>query len=629
MVESSLPVLLLAALPPGFLDGVAEFWRLDDPEAVDRGMLVVEADDGSARGLAAHGVEVDVELRGFVAETRVRQRFRNPTEAWLEATYVHPLPEGGAVEALTLLIGDRTIEGQIQEKEAARRMYERARARGRAASLLEQIRPNLFRTKVANIPPHGEVDVELVIREMLAFDDGAFSYRYPIPVTPRFTPDDVRPAEGPKAWTSGSTEQGPQIRLSFHPGTSPAWTTSSHTLAATGEGLEAVDPSSARDFVLRWAPAVEEASVGMGLSERFEGETYAAMMVVPPSPDRQSPVARELNFIIDTSGSMGGPSIAQAKRALSLALGRLDGEDCFDVIRFSDTAESLFDGCRLGLRGPVTQAQAWVEQLRAGGGTHMEPALRMAMARPAGPRLKQIVFITDGAVGHEAALLALIRGQLGEARLFTVGIGAAPNAAFMRDAARFGRGSFSFIGDLAEVEDRMASLLVKLEKPSLTDLSVDWGTEVVEQVPARVPDVYAGAPMLLVARLPRGAEAVTVSAPGGWSRRIALRPARGVHRLWARQRVQSLTDQMAMGGDRDALRAEVLRLGLGHEIVTPFTSFVAVEQRPSRPERAPLQARTVPTPTPGRLPVGGTGHLWILAMGLLCLGAGMWRCRVA
>ncbi|MEM9115338.1 MAG: VIT domain-containing protein [Myxococcota bacterium] len=629
MVEHALSLLLLTALPPGFLDGVAEFWRIEDPEAVDRGMLVVEAEDGSARGLAAHDVRVDVVLRGFVAETRVRQTFRNPTEVWLEASYVHPLPESGAVEALKLRIGDRRIEGQIKEKSEARRVYARARARGQAASLLEQIRANLFRTKVANVPPQGEVEVELVIRELLLFADGAFSYRYPIPVTPRFNPTSSPPSEQPTSWALGSVGAGPRIRVDFEPGLPPAWTTASHALAATDRGLEVVEPSSAQDFVLRWAPAVSDASVAMGFREVFQGQTYAAMMVVPPAPERQQARAREIVFVIDTSGSMGGPSILQAKRALQLALSRLRPEDCFDVVRFAADAEAMFGTCRSGRRPMVDQAQNWVSRLSAGGGTHMAPALRLAMG--SGPkeaeRLKQIVFITDGAVGNEPELLAQIRRELGSARLFTVGIGAAPNAAFMRDAARFGRGRFSFIGDLAEVEARMSELLVRLEKPALTSLSVDWGVSNPDQVPAQVPDVYAGDPMLLVARLSGDVDAVQVRSEDGWSKRILLAPGPGLHRLWARRRTEGLLDEISMGGARAALQAEVLRLGLTHEIVTPYTSFVAVEQRQLRPNGAPLRARTVPTPTTGQLPRGGSGFAWLLAAGLLCvvLGGRLWR----
>jgi Ca-activated chloride channel family protein len=343
---------------------------------------------------------------------------------------------------------------------------------------------------------------------------------------------------------------------------------------------------------------------------------------------------REVVFVIDTSGSMGGPSIEQARRALELALRRLEPHDRFDVVAFDSEARALFGGPVFADPRAVGEAVRFVAGLEADGGTNVRPALELALhdeGHDVG--LRQVVFVTDGCVGNEAELFAYLREHLGRSRLFTVGIGSAPNGHFMEGAARFGRGSRVFIASPDEVGERMEALFAKLERPSLTDVEIHWNDE-VETWPARVPDLYAGEPVLVSARVERFVGDVLVRGRRGgvpFETRVPLvpgRPERGLARLFGRRKIEALMDGLVAGEDRDAVRERVVAVALEHGLVSRWTSLVAVERTPVRPPGEALADGEVATGLPAGfvLPAGGTAApLWralavgaALAAALLC-----------
>ena len=228
-------------------------------------------------------------------------------------------------------------------------------------------------------------------------------------------------------------------------------------------------------------------------------------MVLPPIVDAKSVRApREITYIVDTSGSMEGVSINQAKEALLMALDRLREGDRFNVIEFNSTTHSLFPAPMPADAATLTNARTFVRNLHARGGTEMLPALTAALSTPcAGSEMRQVVFLTDGAVGNENELLHLIEQRLDDRRLFTIGIGPAPNTYFLKKAAEAGRGTFTFIGDVREVKEKMSTLFRKIENPALTDMTVVWPTSAVT-FPDKLPDLYAGEPVVLTAELSRG-----------------------------------------------------------------------------------------------------------------------------
>ncbi|MFN8092789.1 MAG: marine proteobacterial sortase target protein [Vicinamibacteria bacterium] len=606
-------------------------------DATSGSLLVRRADGGDWAAAPVLSTEAVFRVSGTVARARVTQKFRNGADEFVEGVYVFPLPENAAVDHLRLRVGVRLVEGQIREREAARAEYARAAAEGRRAGLVEQHRPNVFTTSVANVAPGEEVSVEIEFQQTLSFDEGEVRLRFPLVVGPRYVPgsplaaavdgggwspdtdrvSDASHVTPPVRLVSETRHNPVRIRVELDAGFPVRSVVSRYhpvVAEARGEGRYRVrlrDPLSPadRDFELAWTPQDGARPRSALFEEARPDGRYLLLTLFPPSGGavERGRVAREIVFVIDTSGSMEGPSLVQARRALVLALDRLSPADRFNVVRFSDRTEPLFPSPQKADARTVEVAKDWVGGLRANGGTEMRPALEAALAGGDDASLvRQVVFLTDGSVANEDELFGVIRQRLGDARLFTIGIGSAPNGHFMTKAAELGRGSFTCVGDVREVEEKVGKLLLRLESPVLTGVEVRWPAGVaVEAWPARVGDLYAGEPIVLAARVTgvpsspvvvsgrRGAEEWRASLPldGG-------RPGEGLAVLWARRKVEALLDSLRDGADAGAVKAQVVALGLEHHLVTKHTSLVAVDVTPVRPEGAPLETRPVPVNLP-------------------------------
>ena len=612
--------------------GSQEFRR---PSDAQRGELLFrEKEDAPWRAVPMLSTEVEIGIGGASARTALVQRFKNTSPNWLEGIYVFPLPETAAVDSLRVRIGARVIEGRIAERQQARREYEQARAQGQRASLLEQERANIFTTSVANIGPGEEIEVRLSYAQTVERAGLTYRLRFPMVVGPRYvgpppalvaggriipaprvadadriTPPVLNPALGPINPVEIAVRLDPGFPISrvnspFHAIDSKAEADGSWSIQLA-DGAVPAD----RDFELEWTPAASTEPQARVFAESQPEARYALLTVMPPSASAPAAPAlpREAIFIIDTSGSMEGESIVQARAALSLALSRLKPTERFNVIEFNSRARRLFARAELATPAQVRHAQAWVEALPANGGTEMRLALDMALDGNTDPtRLRQVVFLTDGAVGDESALLSLVTDRLGDTRLFTVGIGSAPNGYFMRKAAEIGRGSAVFIGKPEQVGARMSELFRRLERPVMTDLAVVWPGADTDSLPGRLPDLYDGEPILIAARLPVGASGPVVLtgtlAGKPWRRTLTLAPnddpPAGVPALWARRKVEALEDTAFAGGKVEHIREQVIQVALTHSLVTKYTSLVAVDATPARPESAPLAGGQMPTNLP-------------------------------
>ncbi|MEC4888723.1 MAG: marine proteobacterial sortase target protein [Nitrospira sp.] len=594
------------------------------------------------RFLPAPTLTTDVRLSvtGLIARATVTQEFLNPSleaDVWAEGVYVFPLPETAAVDHLRMKIGERIIEGQIKEKSDAKKVYEQAKQAGKRASLVEQERPNIFTTSVANIGPGERISVEIEYQETIRYDQGAFSLRFPMVVGPRYIPgtpvvlEDQTPGLG---W-SLDTDRVPDASRITPPVQHPASgsinpvsltidlapgfplgpiESPSHAILTIAEPdgrrhitLRADTVPADRDFVLTWKPAPGQAPTLSVFREQRGDNHYAFLMAMPPVGHNQpaSSVPRETIFVIDTSGSMSGTSIEQAKAALLLALHRLTAQDRFNVIQFNSVTHVLFSQAQPVTPQTLRKAVHYVEHLTANGGTEILPALKMALKGSApASHLRQVVFLTDGQVGNEDELFEIIRTQLGPSRLFTIGIGSAPNSHFMRKAAEFGRGTFTHIGSTNEVQAQMDAIFRKLERPALTDLHIEGLDGQVEMFPPRIPDLYEGEPVVVVLKGTSLPETVTIrgmigSAP--WTTSIPLKDheaREGLSVYWARQKIAALMDQQRYGQDETATRQAVLNVALAHHLVSPYTSLVAVDVTPVRPANQPLHPHAMKTNLP-------------------------------
>ncbi|MES2605889.1 MAG: marine proteobacterial sortase target protein [Pseudomonadota bacterium] len=626
--------------------------QAQNPENARAGELYLLSTDGQRQPALHVHTDVSMEISGMTSRVRLQQRFTNDSTEWQEGVYVFPLPEDSAVNRMRMQLSDRELIGEIHEREAATQIYQQARSEGRKAALVEQQRPNLFTQKVANIAPGETVTVELQYIQAIRYDDGHFSLRLPLTLTPRYIPGEALGAvdvqAGGTGWSRPTIEvpdadkitppylPAPAINpltltvhlqagLSLASIKSPSHPVISRPLSTANNEYQVAlrdnNTGMDRDFILEWEPQVGTAPQAALFSDQVDDKTYVQLMLLPPRVEMAaSTLGRELIIILDTSGSMAGTSMVQAKQGVELALGRLQGDDYFNLIEFNSEYNTLFASSVQATAANVQRAVAFVRQLESRGGTEMYPALEHALtAAPVTLNqqrlIKQVVFITDGSVGNEAAIFALIKQHLGETRLFTVGIGSAPNSYFMRKAAETGRGTFTYISDTNQVVANMDLLLRKLENAVMADVDIQWPAGLdVEYYPARVPDLYLGEPLFVTARLnstlPANSAIVVDGLVGGqrWERQLKLNNSvtgndialndSALASYWARQKIESLLDGLRNGIDAAEVRSDVLGVALPFQLMSPYTSFVATEKRISRPVQQALQSSAVPNQPP-------------------------------
>jgi Ca-activated chloride channel homolog len=625
--------------------------------------------------------DVQIAVTGIIARATVRQEFTNPSQKkgdWLEGIYVFPLPETAAVDHLRMHVGDRIIEGQIKERGEAKKVYEKAKQEGRRTSLVEQERPNIFTTSVANIGPGERIIVEIEYQETVRYDQGTFQLRFPMVVGQRYIPGTPVIVEGQEPSGSGAmldTDRVPDasritppvqkpgqgsinpisLSLSLTPGFPVAKVESPfHPIIVIPDpdgsyqvSLKKDAVPADRDFQLTWSPAPSTEPSATVLTEQRNGETYAMLMLVPPTlqNDAAPHIPRDLIFIIDTSGSMAGPSIEQAKASLAAALTRLTTQDRFNVIQFNNTIRSLFYSPQPVTTAAMRKAIRYVEGLSADGGTEMLPALRQALKSPQdSTRLQQIVLITDGQVGNEDELFELLHHRLGTRRVFTIGIGSTPNSHLMRKTAEFGRGTFTYVGNLSEVKDKLDALFKKLERPVLNDIQIDrTGWARLEQYPSNIADLYEGEPIVLALKATSLPDQAILRGQMGtqpWSLPLSMKHTNnrgGLSVYWARQKISALMDEAFTGTAEETVRKGVLDVALAHHLVSKYTSLVAVDVTAARPVNkleTELPQGTKSSEDQEKtsmigLPKTGTNGQLQLLLGLLLLAAAaiLWRKR--
>lgn len=587
--------------------------------------------------------DVDISVAGSIIRTQLTQTFENNTQDWVEGIYVFPLPEMAAVDRLKMVVGGRLIEGQVKEKAQAKHIYETAKSEGKKASLVTQERPNIFTTSVANIGPGESVSIQIEYQDKVRIQDGEFSLRFPMTVAPRYsppremvqlanadgnvsvaildpvldrnriTPPLTAPTDEPIDYLRLPVTVDVKLQAGF-----PIETIDSpyHNVAVNRDGnsvqisLRDGPVPANKDFKLEWSAQPTSVPYSAIFTEQADGETFLLAMLTPPRNELEVEVqgrARESIFVIDTSGSMGGQSMSQARKALTLAVERLTPEDKFNIVRFASTHDTLFNEPVPATEANIRRAMRYINGLKAKGGTEMLPALTTAltMKRENEAAFRQIIFITDGSIGNETQMFAELKHELGDARFFPVGIGSAPNSHFMSRAAKFGRGTYVQIGKVSEVNKRMGKLFKAIENPILTDIVGDF-PDGAEIYPSVFPDLYDGEPVMVAAKLPNGTIPDRLKLSGqlsgqNWSMTTNLNTADmadGIRTLWARQKIADLEDQRFDRSVAGGIDATILKTALKYQLVSRLTSLVAVDVTPSRPMSEGVTRETVPTMLP-------------------------------
>lgn len=552
--------------------------------------------------------QVDAAINGFISRVQVTQQFTNPYNEKIEAVYVFPLPQDSAVSDFIMKIGDRTIRGIIREREEARRIYEEARSQGHVASLLQQERPNIFTQKVANIEPGKSIDIDITYFGVLPYRSGGFEFVFPMVVGPRYNPagssDPIQavPRGGVQYATDGTavsylapnerSGHDIDINLTLDAGVSiESMASPTHAvsidrtspLTAT-VALSPLDTIPNRDFVLRWEVAGDDLKTAM-LTHTDERGGYFTLMLVPPAELKDLDRApMEMVFVIDCSGSMRGEPLTLAKQAVKRALRSMQPGDTFQIIRFAQNAAQMAPQPLAATADNVATGIRYLDRLEASGGTNMIYGIKSALAfNHDDTHVRSVVFMTDGYIGNESDILGEIGRNLGDARIFSFGIGSSPNRYLLQRMADIGNGVASFIGQDDAAVDAMDAYFELVSHPVLHDIGLDVGGGVSEVYPANIPDVFVGRPVFVSGRLGEGfdGEIAITGLAGGESLELDCqwtgqgdRPA--IAQIWARALIKDLSDRMSWSTE-DGLQQQIQETALAYHLASAFTSFVAVD----------------------------------------------------
>lgn len=556
---------------------------------------------------------VDVQIAGPIAELAITQTFRNTNEDFIEATYVFPLQQDAAVDGAVMRIGEREIRAEIKERGEAVKIYEEARDAGKSAALTQAERPNIFTQKVANIPPGATIEVLLHVVQPLTYDDGVYRFELPMVVGPRFIPagqplDDAAAISPPVLPTTDADDQGIQHRVDLDLGVTMGFplgrlSSPSHpgaVIEARGdEGeLRLMGARADRDFVLEIEPRVREPLAGLiGQDGHFE------LLLEPPiAPAPSEVVPRELVFVVDTSCSMSGTPMDMVQDAMRTALNGMLPGDSFQIIRFDDAVSALAHTPLPATPENVSRGLAFVDNISGSGGTNMMAGVLAALDYPEavdprrGERQRIVALMTDGFIGNDDQILATISDHLGDSRVFAFGVGSSVNRYLLDQAAKLGRGSVSYVLLGQDPAEAVEAFYARIARPVLTDIRVDWGDLRVEGVtPEAIPDLYAGQPMQLFGRY-QGAGPVVVTGRLGdrafrkvlTMQELPVEEGGGLlPSAWARAHVGELSRQLLWGEDEEVKR-QILSTALEYSILSPYTSFVAVERQIRNPAGRPL-----------------------------------------
>jgi Ca-activated chloride channel family protein len=586
---------------------------------------------------------VEATISGFVARVEVRQRFVNPWPEPIEAVYVFPLPHGAAVDDMVMVVGGRRIVGVVKRREEARAVYERALAEGRTASLLEQERPNVFTQSVGNIPPGEEVRIEISYVDVLAYDRGAYEFHFPMVVGPRYVPGAPldRPPTG-TGWAPDTTRVKDASRITppvLRPGERTGHDVElvvrldagvkvrdvrvlSHQASLTRPGpsrataaLSRADAIPNKDFVLRYAVAGPRPELAL-LAHAPRGEDgYFLLMAQPREAEEELQEAppREICFLVDVSGSMSGAPTAKVVEAMRLLLARLRPRDRLQVVTFASATQSLFPGYVPADPGNVERALRFTGSLAGGGGTEMLRGIRAVLAEPVeGDRLRIVVMLTDGFIGNEAEIIREVARRSGDqVRFWAIGVGQSVNRYLIDGVGRQG-GMSAVLGLREDPAPLVATIADRLRRAQLGRIDIDWGGHAVyETYPTRIPDLWAGSPVVVFGRYrSSGPGTIRVSGraegrPLSFPLAVDLPRSAGEHavlaRIWARRKIEDLSEQAIVGGSD--LSEEITDLALRYRLVSAYTSFVAVDEaEQARLLAAPHPPRRVAVPVP--LPEG-------------------------
>jgi Ca-activated chloride channel family protein len=579
---------------------------------------------GAVDALPLKSTSVEASIAGVIADVRVTQVYTNTGTVPIEAVYLFPGSTRAAVHGLTMTIGNRVLEAKIKKREEARRTYEAAKAEGKTTSLLEQQRPNVFQMNVANILPGDEVRVELRYTELLVPTDGVYEFVYPGVVGPRYSNKPAAGASGTDNWVANPyLKKGHEDLASYSVSVALAAglplqdvACRTHptkiTYANEREARVTIDPNDAtasnRDFICSYRLTGGAIQSGLLLAEGKD-ENFFLLMVQPPEHPQSAQIPpRDVVFIVDVSGSMNGFPITTAKKLVRDLLATLRPCDTFNILLFAGDSQVLAPASLPATPDNLHAAAELLDQQNGGGATELLPALQRAFALPQAENVsRSIAIITDGYVDVEDEAFELVRANLGRANLFAFGIGSSVNRHLIEGLARVGQGEPFVVTEPDKAPAAAAKFSEYVSTPVLTRVAIDFGElQTYDVEPTAIPDVFAHRPVIIFGKW-RGQKTGMINVHGlsggqPYSKRFdlvlatTLPSADGLAHLWARTRIAQLGDLASLKATDERV-TQITNLGLTYNLLTKYTSFVAVDDaiRRTTPD---LQTVKQPLPLP-------------------------------
>ena len=636
-------------------------------QEVTQGALRVEVDEEIVECPLKH-TDVKANISGFIARVTVTQTFHNPYDEKIEAVYVFPLPHTAAIDDMTMTVGERRIVGLIKRRAEAQAIYQEAIKQGKTASLLEQERPNIFTQSVGNIQPNDEVRIEISYVDVLDYDMGTHEFHFPMVVGPRYIPgtpttkmpelpdelegkvgelegtlDGVRDGADPSGTgVAPDTDRVPDASRITPPVLKPGYRTA-HDISLSvsldagvpiqdikivnhkaevnrveASGATAVlspaDSIPNKDFVMKYAVVGEKPEMAV-LAHSNGPEQGYFMLMIQPKLDAELAEAppREIVFLVDVSGSMRGEPTHKVKETMHHFLRRTKPKDTVQVITFSNRADKLFEKSVPATQANIEHALNFTQQMRGGGGTEMLNAIKLVLNEPVDrERVRIVVMLTDGYIGNEAEIIAEIDRRAGDQiRFSALGIGTSPNRYLIDGVAKHGGGLADVIELNTDPGPLVAQIAERIHRAQLAKIQIDWnGLSVYETYPRRIPELWAGRPVLMFGRYGAGgSQKIELSGsaegkPLKYKLHVTLPDAQPAHdvlsKVWARKKIEDISARLH-AADAPEIIEEITNIALTHRLMTQYTSFVAVDENDMQPinqeAKAPRQV-VVPVPLP-------------------------------
>jgi Ca-activated chloride channel family protein len=563
----------------------------------------VKSDNPETDQLPLKSTSAKVKIAGVIADVRISQVYKNEGKNVLEAIYVFPASTRAAVYDMKMKIGEREIFAIIQEKQQARQTYEQARNEGKTASLLEQMRPNVFQMNVANILPGDIIEVELKYTEFLVPESSIYEFVYPTVVGPRYS-NQTEESAPEDTWISNPyLTEGEKPTYSFNINVHIASGLPISDIRSTSHEVDinyvnrtiadiklknSEEFEGNRDFIIQYQLSGNKIESGILLYEGQDENFFMAMIQPPKSIISSEIPPREYVFIVDVSGSMRGFPLDISKQLLRNLITNLRNQDRFNVLLFAGSSSVLFERSMPANTENINRAINHIDNQYGGGGTELLPALQRALALEGTENYSRtFVIATDGYVSVEKETFDLIRDNLGQANFFAFGIGSSVNRYIIEGMAHVGMGEPFILTNQGEAEKCAGKFRNYISSPVLTNIKINYpGFNVYDVIPRNVPDVLAERPIVVIGKY-KGKASGNIELNGqtgteNYNRSIKLSLSKpdennqALKYLWARQKIMLLDDYNNIRNNQELID-EIIKMGLKYNLLTNYTSFVAVD----------------------------------------------------